>query len=479
MSKLYIVILLFVSLFNNNAFSFIPDDEELYSIISVGNAKLKKIRVGFILPDKFITSKKEVSVPNRLYTKIDLAKQVLNNDFSFYKYNLELSKITSKKKYVFSNLPIIFEELALNYDFIVLLDNQLTSSFKKIKKIVNAKSIDAEVLSEAFLNFYVISIADKKVLIKEKLKVSGFLTRNKIHQLNDKIYQSIAQKKSVFNSEIIFVSDRTSKNGKTYKELYIMDFDGSNVKRLTFFNSTVVSPSFSPDNSKILYTLISARPSRSIKNVDLYIYDRKKKTHRLVSSKRGLNSGAIFSSKKNEIILTMSYSGSANLYKMNLNSSKLKLITRHFASDVDASLSGDGSLLAFLSNRSGKADIYTSDPAGIEKNVIRRSFVGKFNAAPRFSPVRKELVFSSWLDNRFDIFRLNVLTSEVFRLTKNFGSNEDANYSTDGEFVVFSSLRVKSAKSAVKNLYIMNRDGQLISPITQDLGKCQTPDWSN
>ena len=35
-----------------------------------------------------------------------------------------------------------------------------------------------------------------------------------------------------------------------------MDFDGANQKRLTYFNSILISPSLSTDNNKVVYTLI-------------------------------------------------------------------------------------------------------------------------------------------------------------------------------------------------------------------------------
>ena len=41
-----------------------------------------------------------------------------------------------------------------------------------------------------------------------------------------------------------------------------------------------------------------------------------------------------------------------------------------------------------------------------QKNVVRIGYVGRFNAAPRFSPDGSEIAFSTWVDNRFDIYRI-------------------------------------------------------------------------
>ena len=179
-----------------------------------------------------------------------------------------------------------------------------------------------------------------------------------------------------------------------------------------------------------------------------------------------------------EILLTLSFGGNAEIYAMNIQTRALRRITKHFSLDVDPSINNEGSLLAFLSGRSGKAMIYTMDPTGVEKNVKRISYVGQYNATPRFSPDGREIVFSSWLDERFDLFRINADGSGLSRLTKDFGSNEDPTYSNDGEFIAFSSQRVLSRTKATHNIYIMDKDGDIMGSLTKEFGNCITPRWS-
>lgn len=178
------------------------------------------------------------------------------------------------------------------------------------------------------------------------------------------------------------------------------------------------------------------------------------------------------------IALTLSHTGSADLYVMNLKTNSLRRLTNKPTPDVDPSINRDASLMTFLSGRAGAAMIYTMDPSGVEKDVKRISYVGQFNATPRFSPDGKEIAFSSWLDNRFDIFRIGADGLNLSRLTKDFGSNEDPTYSPDGEFIAFSSQRVLSRTSAVQNIYIMDRDGEILGSITENYGNCITPRWS-
>ncbi len=327
--------------------------------------------------------------------------------------------------------------------------------------------------NQTALNLSVFNIAKQEEIFSKSYPFSK--ERAFAHQIANGIYQAIVGKPSIFNDKVVFVSNKNSKKGN--KELFIMDFDGANRKQLTFHGGVVLSPAVSHNGKKILYSLIDETRGRK-KNVSLRIYDLETKKSRVVSSRPGINSGAIFSETSDEIILTLSsVHGNAELYRMNLNSKKIERLTRSLTPDVDPSLNMDGSILTFLSGRPGSPMIYLMDPSGLEKNVKRIGFVGKFNGTPRFSPDGREIAFSAWLDNRFDLFRLNSDGTGLGRLTKDFGSNEEPDYSKDGQFIVFTSQRVISQRQADQNLYIMDREGKILGPITKDFGNCKSPRW--
>ena len=66
----------------------------------------------------------------------------------------------------------------------------------------------------------------------------------------------------------------------------------------------------------------------------------------------------------------------------------------------------------------------------------------------------------------------------MVRLTKDFGSNEEPSYSPDGEFIIFSSKRVTGGV-ATQDIYLMNREGEILGQLTQGFGRCLTPRWTN
>jgi len=213
----------------------------------------------------------------------------------------------------------------------------------------------------------------------------------------------------------------------------------------------------------------------------------KTRRSQLISRRKGIISGAILLPDGKHIVYTVSMRGQTDIIQLNLETKKIFQLTKNIAEDVDPDVSSDGKYLTFLSDRPGRAMIYLMD-LKLEKdfylpehNVRRLSFVGKFHATPRFSPDAQEIVFSSWLHDRFDLFRINLDGSQIVKLTKDFGSNEDPSFSLDGEFIAFSSEKIFKRNNEVESfvgLYLIDRMGQKIFSIITDFGNCVSPRWS-
>lgn len=423
------------------------------TVVAVGEANLDKDKM--IIQDPY--SQNNLSEAQKRAV-LEMTK-LLRNDFSFYQ----------KKFYLVEALPNnTLVRPATNFDY---------WAQKNVHYLVTVAA-EKEKGDQIKLTVILDDIKAKKQRSMQT-KMSSIATIRKIgHEISDAFYRDIVGKESIFKSKIIFVSDRNSRSPRVVKEVYMMDYDGKNVVQLTSQGGIAISPSMSLDGKSLVYSMISSGEIRK-RNHNLYLQDIKSHETKIISQKEGINSGAIFMPTGKSIALTLTMSGNAEIYEMNLENKELRKITNHFASDVDPSVTPDGSLMTFLSDRAGKAMIYTLDPRGEEKEVKRISYVGQFNATPRFSPDGKEIVFSSWLENSFDLFRISSTGDNLVRLTKNFGSNEDPTYSNDGEFIAFTSQRIISRVKAEQNIYIMDRDGDILGAITAGFGNCTSPRWYN
>lgn len=411
------------------------------TVVAIGEAEMESEKVMIFSP----------KIVGKMSSLSEEFIEILRNDFSFYKNSFNILKSSSVGQ---DFTPDDFLKEKYGYVFITTLTGSNENFTGKIT---------------------VLNVRTKVEVLILDFNLSRDNVREETHRLADQIFQKIANRPSIFMSKIVFVSDKGSTQRNYFKELYFMDFDGHNLRRLTHFGGTVISPSMSHDNKKIVYSLIPK--TKGERNIGLYIYDLSTGKSTLVSNHPGINSGAIFDATDENIILTLSFSGNSEIYMQNLATKALRKVTNNSSDDVDPTLTAKGDRMAFLSDRPGRAMIYTLDPKATEKDVKRVSFIGKFNATPSFSPDGMNIVFSSW-ERAFDIYRISQDGGELVRLTKDFGSNEDPNYSSDGEFIIFTSKRLISSKHATQDIYIMDKDGGVIGALTKNSGNCASPRWS-
>ncbi len=419
------------------------------TIVAVGEATLEKDKM--IIQDPYVGAGLTAAQKNAATELIKL----LRNDFSFY-----------QKKF------FLIESAPNNAAYRQNTDYNYWNA--KGIRFLGTATVDKQ--GEAMkVNVIFEDIKNRKQIYNQTVTATLTTLRQSGHAMANSVYKQIIGKDSIFTSKVAFISDRNTRGRKTVKEVYMMDFDGKNVTQITNHGGIAISPSMSFDGRYLVYSLISA--STKSRNNNLYLMDMRTRETKVLSGKDGMNSGAVFLADGRSIALTLTVSGNAEIYEMDIETKNQRKITNHFSSDVDPSVNADGSLMTFLSDRPGKAMIYTLDPRGTEQAVKRISFVGQFNATPRFSPDGKEIVFSSWLDNSFDLFRISSNGDGLSRLTKDFGSNEDPSYSNDGEFIAFTSQRVISRVKADQNIYIMDRDGEILGAITAGFGNCISPRW--
>jgi TolB protein len=291
-------------------------------------------------------------------------------------------------------------------------------------------------------------------------------TRALGHSIANDIVNTITGLPGIFQTKIAMVCDKARK-----KELFVMDFDGSNVKQITRHRSSITTPAWSPDGTKIAYSLV-AKNKRNVKNWNLYEFNFATSSIKLLSDRKGINSGAHYHPDGEQIALTMSFLGNPEIFIFDPKSKNVTRLTDAPSVDVDPNWSPDGRSLSFISGRSGAPMVYRMDADG--GNVKRLTFAGKYNATPSWSPQNNKIAFAGWIDGIFDIFIMNVDGTNIERLTKSQGNNEDPSFSPDGNFVVFSSNR-----AGQKNIYVMNVDGTFVKRLTYGMGDCVSPRWSN
>jgi len=269
--------------------------------------------------------------------------------------------------------------------------------------------------------------------------------------------------KSLFGTKIVFVSDRSG-----HKEVWMMDWDGSNQRQITQFRSLSIMPAISPDSSKIAFTsYVKGNPGIFLFSVDPI---RQLPFYNQVAS---LNETPDFTPDGKQIVYSSSASGWAQIYIANLDGSNLRRISSSRAIEVEPKVNPKtGAEMVFVSGRSGPQQIYRMNMDGAD---VERLSNGEGEASnPSWNPDGQHIAFSwtqGFATGAFNVFIMDVATRSYDQLTHGEGRNENPSWAPDGKHLVFMSTRTGSPE-----IWSMLADGTQVKQLTRQ-GSNWTPAW--
>jgi TolB protein len=283
------------------------------------------------------------------------------------------------------------------------------------------------------------------------------LTRT-AHMLANDLVRTVNGKPGVFLTQIAFASDRDG-----HHEIYLMDWDGENQRRISTHNAISILPSWSPDNERMVYTSFAGGQS------DMYIINRRGGGRIKLKSGLNLNTSATFAPVGNDIAFVGSIAGNPDIYLIKDDGTNLRRLTSSSSIESTPEWSPNGRQISFTSGRSGSPQIYVMDAEGT--NVRRISFEGDWNDDATWSPDGEQLAYTSKVNGRFQIRIMNLVTGQS-RIVAGEGSNEQPTWSPDGQWIAFQSNR-----SGSWQIYRMRADGTDLRQLTS-AGENKDPDWS-
>jgi len=263
-----------------------------------------------------------------------------------------------------------------------------------------------------------------------------------------------------FHTKIAFVSKKRS-----VSDVHIIDYDGSNQKKITSHQSLIMSPRWSPNGKLLAFTSFKdGSPKVFIRNMETGI-------ERKVTFFDGLNLCGSFSPDGKKLLLTLSKEGLENIYYLDIETLKLKRLTHNYSIDVSPTWSPDGTKIAFVSNRSGSPQIYVMDADG--NNVRRITFEGNYNTSPSWSPRGNRIAYEGSIYGKYQIFSVDHEGNNLLQLTFDNADNESPSWSPSGRQIVYSS------RSATRNrLCIMNANGLNMRILHEAMNPSVMPVWS-
>lgn len=306
------------------------------------------------------------------------------------------------------------------------------------------------------------SLADGKAILGKRYRGGFTRARDIAHTFADEILNYLTGRRGIARTQIAFTTDRDQAGRK---EIYLMDYDGANARRLTAHRSTSMSAAWTSDGTGLAYTsFFGGAPG-------LYFADANTGRKNTLFAEGRLNISPTFSPDGKRLAFARSLEGNIEVFVMDRNGQNLRRITHSYAIDTNPAWSPTGNEIAFTSSRAGSPQIYAMDPEG--SSIRRLTFDGSYNDNAAWSPDGTKIAYSTRRGGQFQIAVTDVVTLETRVLTRGPGENEDPTFSPDGQRIAYVSKQ-----RGRKQIWVMDADTGGNARQLTDIGNNESPHWS-
>jgi TolB protein len=286
-------------------------------------------------------------------------------------------------------------------------------------------------------------------------------------------------------TKLIFQSTR---DGYPCDQIYTMDLDGANIRRVSMGKGRTTCSYFLPDGQHFIYSSThlagdDCPPKPSFtkgyvwaidKSFDLFLSDLQGHLTQLTRTP-GYDAEATVSPDGKRIVFTSVRDGDLELYSMNIDGSQVKRLTHTLGYDGGAFFSPDSQKIVYRASHPsdepslarykellgqdliepGQLELYVMNADGSNSVQITRNRAANF--CPFFHPNGKQIIFASNLGDpkgrNFDLYLINLDGSGLEQVTANETFDGFPMFSPDGKKLVFASNRNGKARGET-NVFI-------------------------
>ena len=259
-------------------------------------------------------------------------------------------------------------------------------------------------------------------------------------------------------------------------QIYIMNSDGSGIKRLTHSDKSFYLPTVSPDGKMIVFMSYTEK-EQAVYVLNIDGTGLKKLTGDSHDGDPAWSADSrkiVFHSNRDE--------EKQEIYAMDRDGRNVKRLTYNKHTDYVPRWSPNGKMISFNTTRDGNREIYVMSPDGSKQRNITNDPLS--NMVHNWSPDSSKIIFYAMGLSSSHLKETNLspgaksnivrITAEIYtidldgknrvRLTNDFFWDQGPAYSPDGKRILFESCR-----SGNRETWIMNADGSDIKRLTYSI----------
>lgn len=261
-------------------------------------------------------------------------------------------------------------------------------------------------------------------------------------------------------ASIAFVSAREGD-----AEVYVVNADGSGLKRLTRATGEDTAPAWSPDGTRLAF--VSERDGNS----EVYVMNADGSGQRNLTRNPAADTHPGWSPDGKRLVFCTDRDGNCELYTCAADGSAPSNVTRHAGWDSDPTWSPTGDRLAFVTDRTGDQDVFVCAPDGTAVSDVGRHEA--WDGDPLFSPDGKHLAFRTHRDGNIGLYQCDLADGRLSNLNQNNVWNEQGDWTRDLTRFVWATC-----PQDLRQIIIADFASHARTPVPGQQGNNWSPHWS-
>jgi TolB protein len=354
-----------------------------------------------------------------------------------------------------------FQVAIKKYDA-ALSKKQLAHEIKSLSTANIPLTLCLRAKSKSSLEWSLYDTMQGTIIKNKKYKKKGSATRGWAHAIADNVWETLTGNDGFFSSRIAYCKESKTKKGTSIRNVYLVDFDGSNEELLVDVPTIIIAPRWHPKEAKLFY---SEYTPTNVRLMETSMAQKKQ----ITSNLDGINMLPEFSQDGKTVLYCASHGdGSCQLYQCTKNSSRK--FTQNTGNNVSP-IFLDNERICFCSDFQTKSpQIYIGN---IQTGHVQRITKGGYCTSPAYCPKTDKLAYHMMVKGIMQLCIYDLNTKIHTQITFGKGNKHESSWSPCGTHLVFSEEYAGNSRIAALS-FLTNKTKYL----TDNKSQCNYPSWS-